>query len=293
MVHSHHHSHNHAHAAGGLKSLGSIYYVAIALNLAFVAIEASMGFIYDSLGLLSDAGHKLIDVFSLIIALLAFKLSGSRSSRRYTYGLRKTSILISMLNAVILLVAVTVIVVESVEKFSNPTFVNGAAISWTAGIGILVSGASAILLMRHQKNDINTRGAFLHMATDALVSVGVVLSGVIISLTGWSAIDPLISLVVAAVILFNTGKLFLESFRMIIDAVPDGVDYRAVEDAISGHKGVKAVSELHIWSVSVTQRALTAHVELTGEVAQNELVADLHRILADMGMDIVTIECKQ
>lgn len=286
------HEHHHHHGGGQLKSLNATYYIAIALNLGFVVVEALMGIFYNSLGLLSDAGHKLIDVFSLLIALVAFKLTASRPRDRFTYGFRKTSVLISLVNAVILLVAVCVIVWESIEKFGDPSEVNGAAISWTAGIGIVVSGISALLLMHHQKRDINTRGAFLHMATDALVSVGVVASGLVISATGWDALDPVVSLVIAAIILFNTCKLLWEGFRMSIDAVPDSVDCGAVKKLVSEYRGVASMEELHIWPVSITETALTVHLGLTGDVPQQEVVEGLHRELKAMGIDIVTIECR-
>lgn len=282
--------HSHSHHIQSVESLNAVYFIAIALNFGFVIAEAAVGLCYNSIGLLSDAGHKLIDVFSLLIALLAFRLAGSRPSERYTYGLRKTSVLISMFNALILLIAVGVIVYESIEKISEPAEVNGAAVSWTAGLGIVISAVSALLLMHHQRRDINTRGAFLHMATDALISVGVVVSGVVISLTGWNVIDPLISLAVAALILYNTVKLLAASCRMCIDAVPDGIDYRTVERAIRETPGVAGVSELHIWAVSVTQTALTAHLRLDGTLSPDEVCASVRKSLAGYGMSPVTLE---
>ena len=169
---------------------------------------------------MSDAGHNLGDVFSLLLALIAFKLSATKPNERFTYGYRKGSVLISLLNAIILLVAVGAILLESIHKFANPAPVDGSAIAWTAAAGIVVNGFTAYLLMRHQKNDINTRGAFLHMAADTLVSVGVVISGIVISLTGWTVIDPIVSIIIAVVILVSTWQLLSESVRMSIDAVP-------------------------------------------------------------------------
>ena len=291
MEHLHHsHTHQHGHA-DRLTSLNYTYYVAIGLNLAFVIAEAVIGLSYNSLGLLSDAGHKLLDVLSLAIALLAFKLARSRATRRFTFGLRKTSVLISLFNAMVLTVAVCVIIAESIEKLGNPVEVSGAAISWTAGAGIIVSGLSALLLMRHQKGDINTRGAFLHMATDALVSFGVVVSGIVISLSGWNFIDPVISLAVAAVILVNTLRLLVESFRMSVDAVPAGIDYDQVRGLLTSAPGVLEVEELHIWPVSVFDTALTAHVRLAAGVSGAAVLPELHRRLETAGIGTATIEC--
>ena len=192
------------------KRLDRAYLVSIALNAGFVILEVVVALIFRSLGLLSDAGHKLIDVFALVIALVGFRLARRQDGRDYG----RISAGIALVNALILLVAVVIIICESIGKFSSPEPVNGAAISWTAGVGILVSGLSAWLLMRHRE-DINTRAAFLHMATDSLLSLGVVISGIVISLTGLHIIDPIVSLVIAAVILFNTVRLLRDALRTL------------------------------------------------------------------------------
>ena len=194
------------------KKLDRAYLVSIALNTGFVILEVAVALIFQSLGLLSDAGHKLIDVFALVIALVGFRLARRQDGRDYG----RISAGIALVNALILLVAVVVIICESIGKFSSPEPVNGAAISWTAGVGILVSGLSAWLLMRHRE-DINTRAAFLHMATDSLLSLGVVISGIVISLTGLHVIDPVVSLVIAAVILFNTVRLLRDALRTLLN----------------------------------------------------------------------------
>ena len=292
VVNMEHLHHRHGQARR-LTSLNYTYYIAIGLNLAFVILEAVIGLSYNSLGLLSDAGHKLLDVFSLLIALVAFKLTASRATKRYTYGFRKTSVLISLFNSLVLMAAVCVIIAESIEKLGNPGEVSGAAISWTAGAGILVSGVSALLLMRHQKGDINTRGAFLHMATDALVSFGVVVSGIIISVSGWNFIDPVISMAVAAVILVNTLRLLVESFRMSVDAVPAGIDYDNVCGLLASAPGVLEVEELHIWPVSIFDTALTAHVRLAAGVTGAAVLPELHRRLEEAGIGTATIECNE
>ena len=280
--------HSHAHHIHAVESLNVVYYIAIALNFGFVIVEALAGVYSNSTGLLSDAGHKMIDVFSLLIALLAFRLAASKPSSRYTYGYRKASVLISLFNALLLVCAVCVIVFESVSKLMEPAPVNGAAVSWTAAAGILVSGISALLMMRFQKKDINTRGAFLHMATDSLLSLGVVISGIVISLSGLYVIDPIVSLVIAAVILYNSVRLLEESVRMIIDGVPRGVDYDAVKSLVAGCVGVKAVEELHVWAVSINQTALTARVAVDGDAGA--VRRTLHEELEKLGFSPVTIE---
>lgn len=280
--------HSHAHHIHAVESLNVVYYIAIALNFGFVIVEALAGVYSNSTGLLSDAGHKMIDVFSLLIALLAFRLAASKPSSRYTYGYRKASVLISLFNALLLVCAVCVIVFESVTKLMEPAPVNGAAVSWTAAAGILVSGISALLMMRFQKKDINTRGAFLHMATDSLLSLGVVISGIVISLSGLYVIDPIVSLVIAAVILYNSVRLLGESVRMIIDGVPRGVDYDAVKSLVAGCGGVKAVEELHVWAVSINQTALTARVAVDRDAGA--VRRTLHEELEKRGFSPVTIE---
>ena len=283
MEHHHHHEHR-------ITSLNGIYIIAIVLNLSYVIIEAGIGFWSNSLGLLSDAGHNLSDVFSLLLAMIAFKLSSTRSTRRFTYGYRKSSVLISLLNAIILLIAIGAIIIESIHKFRYPAEVNGSAISWTAGIGILVNGFTAWLLMRQQKHDINTRGAFLHMAADTLVSAGVVVSGIVISLTGFSIIDPVVSLIIAAIILVSTWKLLAESLRMSIDAVPEQIDIDAVQKMMSSVPGVTDVHHLHIWPISTTEIALTAHVVIDDLQKMEEVKSAAKHRLHDAGISHSTLE---
>ena len=280
-----HHHHEHR-----ITSLNGIYITAIVLNLSYVIIEAGIGFWSNSLGLLSDAGHNLSDVFSLLLAMIAFKLSSTRSTRRFTYGYRKSSVLISLLNAIILLIAIGAIIIESIHKFRYPAEVNGSAISWTAGIGILVNGFTAWLLMRQQKHDINTRGAFLHMAADTLVSAGVVVSGIVISLTGFSIIDPVVSLIIAAIILVSTWKLLAESLRMSIDAVPEQIDIDAVQKMMSSVPGVTDVHHLHIWPISTTEIALTAHVVIDDLQKMEEVKSAAKHRLHDAGISHSTLE---
>ena len=290
MEHTHEHHHHHHAEAADIASQRGIYWVSIALNLAFVGVEAGVGLWKGSLGLLSDAGHNLSDVFSLVLALVAFRLASTHGNKHFTYGYRKGSILISLLNAVILLVAVGAIVLESIHKLRQPVAVDGGAIAWTAGVGIVVNGLTTFLLMRYRKSDINSRGAFLHMAADTLVSVGVVVSGIVISLTGWSVIDPIIGLVIAGIILVGTWDLLSESLRMSLDAVPEGIDPDDVLKKMEDTPGVSSVHHIHIWPISTTEIALTAHLVLEQDARSEDVVRTVKQTLREAGIRHATLE---
>ena len=282
--------HHHHHHSAPAQSLSGIFILSIILNGLFVLIEAGIGFWQDSLSLLSDAGHNLSDVFSLILVLVAFRLAKVKSNEHYTYGYRKSTVLISLLNAVILLVAVGAIVIESIHKFSEPTDVNGIAVSWTAGIGIIINGATALLLMRGQKNDLNVRGAFLHMAADTLVSVGVVISGIVIAYSGWTIIDPIVSLIIAGVILISTWELLSDSLRLAVDGIPDGVDLQEIEQILTEETHVKDVHHIHVWAISTTETALTAHVVIDDLSCWPEVSERLKHELEEHGIVHATLE---
>lgn len=256
-------SHTHSHfrpGEGAPLSVGRAFTIGILLNLAFVAVETAAGLWSGSMGLLSDAGHNLSDVAGLAIALGAYRLGKVSPSHRYTYGLRKSSVVASLLNAVILLVAVGAIVVESLRKLADPQPVGGAVIVWVAGAGVAVNLATALLFLRGRKDDLNVKGAFLHMAADALVSVGVMVSGAVVLWTGWYPVDAIVGLAVAAVILVSTWGLLRASVRLTLDGVPVGIDYGRVVEAIRSTEGVADVHHLHLWAISTTENALTAHL---------------------------------
>ena len=256
-------------------------------------IEAGVGLWGNSLGLLSDAGHNLSDVFSLLLAMVALRLAATRSTKTMTYGYRKGSVLISLLNAIILLVAVGAILAESIHKFREPVDVNGGAVAWTAGAGILVNGLTAFLLMKHRKNDLNAKGAFLHMAADTLVSVGVLVSGIVISFTGWNFIDPIIGIVVAIIILAGTWELLSESLRLSIDAVPESIDSDVVLEHMREVPGVEDIHHVHIWPISTTETALTAHAVIASGTEPEEAVASLKQELKEHGITHATIETER
>ena len=294
MAHEDHHHHHHHHAsAADVATLKNVYIISVILNLTFVLIEAGVGLWGNSLGLLSDAGHNLSDVFSIVLALVALRLASTKSTKTLTYGYRKGSVLISLLNAIILLVAVGAILVESIHKFREPAVVNGGAVAWTAGAGILVNGLTAFLLMKHRKSDLNARGAFLHMAADTLVSVGVLISGVVISLTGWNFIDPVIGIVVAMVILAGTWDLLSESLRLSIDAVPEGIDPEEISAHVKEVPGVLDLHHLHIWPISTTETALTAHAVVAEGAVPEEVVAAIKEELREHGISHATIETER
>lgn len=283
------HSHQHSHAINA-ESLNKAFIIGIVLNLAFVVIEFAAGFWFDSLALLSDAGHNLSDVVSLVLALLAFRLAKVKANERYTYGYKKSTILVSLLNAVILLVAVGAIVIESIHKLSNPAVVPGGAIAWVAGVGVLINAFTAFLFMKDKEKDLNVKGAYLHMAADALVSVGVLVAGIVISRTGWYIIDPIIGLIVAVVILISTWNLLHDSLRLTLDGVPTSIDSQKVVKAIRALPGVDDVHHIHIWAISTTENALTAHIFLKQPEGMQEVKHLIRHRLEDFGIGHATLE---
>ena len=283
------HSHQHSHAINA-ESLNKAFIIGIVLNLAFVVIEFAAGFWFDSLALLSDAGHNLSDVVSLVLALLAFRLAKVKANERYTYGYKKSTILVSLLNAVILLVAVGAIVIESIHKLSNPAVVPGGAIAWVAGLGVLINAFTAFLFMKDKEKDLNVKGAYLHMAADALVSVGVLVAGIVISRTGWYIIDPIIGLIVAVVILISTWNLLHDSLRLTLDGVPTSIDSQKVVKAIRALPGVDDVHHIHIWAISTTENALTAHIVLKQPEGMQEVKHLIRHRLEDFGIGHATLE---
>lgn len=289
MANHHEYTHHHEHHLVP-ASLNKIFIFCIALNLLFVVIEAGVGFIYNSLGLLSDAGHNLSDVFSLLLALVAFRMAKLHATHHFTYGYKKATILISLVNAVILLVAVGAILIESIYKLKHPVPVSGQAISWTAGIGILINGLTTWLLMRDRKKDLNVQGAFLHMMMDTLVSVGVVISGILISYTGWNWIDSIISLLIAAVILFSTFGLLKESLFLSIDAVPSSVHLENIQQEIEALPQVKSWHHLHIWGISTTENAATVHIVLNNIAEMESVKPRIKQIFLSAGISHSTIE---
>ncbi len=286
-----HHHHHHNHAAGiPTQEVGKVLLWGIALNFGYVVFEAVAGFREGSLGLLSDAGHNLSDVLSLALSWAAIRLALIPANKRFTYGYKKAGILIALVNAMLLLVAVGGIVAEAGRSLGHPAEVNGATVSFVAGIGIIVNALTAILLMRHSRGDVNVKGAFLHMAADALVSVGVVASGLIIHFTGLGWIDPAVSLVIAAVILVSTFGLMRDSLRLAMDAVPESVDRDAVAAILSSDGNVAGWHHLHIWALGTSENALTVHLELRDMTKMEQTKETLRKALKEAGITHPTFE---
>jgi len=291
-MHSHHshagHSHHgHGHPTGH----GRAFLIGVVLNLAFVFIEATYGFLADSMALLSDAGHNLSDVLGLAIAGGAALLAKRGTSQRFTYGLRSSTILAALFNALLLLVAVGGIVWESIDRLINPAPVAAITVMAVAGIGILVNGVTAWMFMRGSKDDINIRGAFLHMAADAAVSLGVVIAGAVILWTGATWIDPVISLFIAGVIVWTTWDLLRQSLTLSLQGVPDSIAVREVRSALEGIPGVARVHHLHVWAVSTTDIALTVHLVMPTGHPGNDFLAEVQQTLKSrFGIGHATIQ---
>ncbi len=277
--HHHDHAHGHSHAPAGF---GRAFAVGIALNLAFVIVETVYGVIAGSMALVADAGHNLSDVLGLVIAWIASILAARPPSARFTYGLKSSSILAALGNAAFLLMALGAILVETIRRLIDPQPVAGGPVMIVAAIGIVVNTVTALMFMRGRKHDINIRGAYLHMAADAGVSAGVVVAGLLITLTGAQWIDPVTSLAIVGIIAVGTWALLKDALRMSMHAVPPGVDERKVRTFITGLSGVEAVHDLHIWPISTTETALTAHLVMPGG---NPGDGFLHRLAHELDHD--------
>ncbi|GLR47638.1 cation diffusion facilitator family transporter [Sphingomonas astaxanthinifaciens] len=269
---SDHSDHGHSHAPA---DFGRAFAIGIALNVTFVAIEAGYGVITGSLALLADAGHNLSDVLGLLVAWAATALSRRPPTARFTYGLKGSSILAALANAVLLLVAIGAIIYEAIGRFSNPQPVGGVGIMVVAAIGIVINAATAWLFASGRKGDLNIRGAYLHMAADAAVSAAVVVAGALIWWTGREWIDPLVSIMIAFVVLWSTWALLRDSVVMSLSAVPSSVELVEVESSLARRDGVTGVHDLHVWSLGTTSLALTAHLVMPGGHPGDEFLTDL------------------
>jgi cobalt-zinc-cadmium efflux system protein len=277
--HSHAHGHGHHHHHGDPATHGRAFAIAIILNTLFVGIEFVYGFIANSTALMADAGHNLSDVLGLMLAWGAAILAKRQPQGRYTYGLRSSSMLAALFNSMLLMAACGAIAWEAVQQLLNPSPVAGITVSVVAGVGILVNGFSALLFMRGSQDDINIRGAYLHMAADAAISLGVLVAGLLVRYTGWSWLDPLVSIAIVGFIVYSTWSLLGQSLRMMLAAVPDNVDRGEIEQFLRGRAGVTDVHDLHIWAMSTTETALTAHLVIPagypGDPAIDRIAAQL------------------
>ena len=259
--HNHAHGHAHGHVHGpAARDFSRAFAIAIALNIGFVVVETAYGFLANSLALLADAGHNLSDVLGLLLAWGAAALVKRRPTARHTYGLKRSSILASLANAILLLVAVGMIVWEAVHRLGQPQPVAETTVLWVAAVGIVINTVTALMFVRGGKSDINIRGAFLHMAADAAVSLGVVIAALAVMATGWLWLDPAVSIAIAIVITLGTWSLLRSSLNLALDAVPETIDRPAIEVYLAALPGVTEVHDLHIWAMSTTEVALTAHL---------------------------------
>jgi cobalt-zinc-cadmium efflux system protein len=290
-AHSHAHRHAHDHEQG---THDAAFAAGIGLNLAFVAVEAFYGWKVDSLALLADAGHNLSDVFGLVLAWGGALAGRLRPDARHTYGWKRASILAAFVNALLLLVAMGSLAWEALHRLQSPQPIQGLTIMAVAAVGIVVNGATALLFMRGRESDLNIRGAFLHMAADALVSAGVVAAGGLTLWFGWSWLDPVASLVIAGVIVAGTWRLFRQSLHLLFDGVPDSVDLVAVQAMLEALPGVARVHDLHVWAMGTREIALTAHLVMPGGGAGDALLRDITERLHDrFGIEHVTLQVVQ
>ncbi|QIZ10566.1 cation transporter [Priestia megaterium] len=301
MGHNHSHGHNHGHSHGHGHShshapanYGFAFGFGIILNTIFIIVEIIYGILGDSLALLADAGHNISDVLGLIIAWIAVWLGKKAPTKNRTYGYKRSSILAALFNAVFLLVAIGAIAWEAIQRFSSPEPVAGKTVIIVAIIGIVINTLTALLFMSGRKNDLNIRGAFMHMAADALVSLGVVIAGFIILWSGWQWLDPLVSLFISIVILFGTWGLLKESINLSLDAVPEGIDINKIKDYLSGLPTILEIHDLHVWGMSTTEAALTVHI-IRVEIDDNdELLQKLTKELHDQfGIEHATIQIEK
>jgi cobalt-zinc-cadmium efflux system protein len=284
---AHHHDH-------GPQTYNTAFAVGVALNAGFVALEVGFGLAAHSIALIADAGHNLSDVLGLVLAWGAGMLAQRRPSKRRIYGLRRTSIFAALINAIVLLMVTGGVAWEAIRRLGDPGSVSGKTVMAVAAAGVAVNGATAWLFFSGRQGDLNIRGAFLHMAADAGLALGVVLAGAVILATGWRWLDPAASLVISGVILLGTWGLLRDSVNLALDAVPDGVDEHAVEAYLAGLPAVTEVHDLHVWGMSTTENALTAHLVIPDGSGGDALLAKACRELHDrFGIEHATIQLER
>src|SRR5215471_11407114 len=284
-------NHDHGH---GPANYDKAFAVGIALNVSYVVVEAVFGVLTGSLALIADAGHNFTDVLSLLLAWGATRLSRMQPTKRYTYGLRSSSILASLVNAIILLIAIGAIAWEAIRRFNQPQEIPGGTVMIVAAFGVVINAATALLFVKGRKSDLNIKGAFLHMAADAGVSLGVVVAGFAIFRTGLYWIDPATSLVIVAIIAVGTWGLLRDSARLALQAVPPGIDANEVMAYLAGLPRVVGVHDLHIWPMSTTETALTAHLEMPNANAGDKFLHDVCQHLHDeFKIEHCTIQIEQ
>lgn len=274
-------------------NLNRAFVLGILINAAYVLLELSAGIYYHSLSLISDAGHNLSDVAALALALLAFRLSRAKANSKFTYGYRKSTILVSLINSVVLFIAIGGIIWESINRLQHPVEISGRSISIVAGIGIVINAVSAMLFFREKEKDLNVKGAYLHLMADAAVSSGVVISGILISLFHFYWLDMAMSILIVAVIFYSTWQIFRDSLFLSLDGVPRGIHLDVVIAEIMKVPGVTDVHHLHVWAMSTSQNAMTAHIvvdQCTGLEEVNRIKQNIKRSLEAIHIHHSTLE---
>ena len=271
-------NHDHSHKT---DNYNHSFAIGIILNIIFVIIEGGYGILADSLALIADAGHNLSDVASLLLAWGASLLAKRAATQKRTYGYRKVTVLASLISAILLLVVLGGITWEAIGRFINPKPVESITVITVAGIGVVINTITALLFVKGQKHDLNIRGAFLHMAADAGVSLAVVIAGILISIGGWLWIDPVVSIIIIAVIFISTWGLLRDSINYIIDAVPRGIDFDGIKGYLMSFERVIRIHDLHIWPLSTTEVALTVHIVVNDDCLDNDFMLRIQRHLHD------------
>jgi cobalt-zinc-cadmium efflux system protein len=290
----HHHDHNHAHMH--TSGINAAFIIGIILNFIFVIVEIVAGFSIHSLSLISEAGHNLADVGALALSLLAFRMMKVKSTDQYTYGYRKTSILVALFNAVVLILSIGAIVYEAAHRFFNPEPLPGKTIAFIAAIGIVINGTSALFFKREKNQDLNIKGAYLHLLSDALLSLGLVLGGIVIYFTNWYWLDSVLSIVIACIILFNTWSLFKDSLRLSLDGVPADIHLDDIKSIAAKIPGIKDIHHVHVWALSTTENALTAHIKLDQSITsknEQKIKHELKHALEHQNIRHVTLETER
>ncbi len=262
------HEHNHAPT-----NFGRAFAIGVILNLAFVILEVIYGRAANSLALVADAGHNLSDVLGLALAWGAMILARRSPTSERTYGFRRSSILAALVNAAVLLISVGAIAWEAIIRLKNPNSVEETTVIWVAAVGILINGGTALLFMSGRKGDLNIRGAFVHLASDAVITLGVVVTGAAMLYTGWMWLDPVVSLIISALITYGTWGLLRDSVNLALDAVPEGIDMKGIKEYLASLPTCMDVHDLHVWGMSTTETALTAHVVMNKKVCDDALLA--------------------
>lgn len=301
MGHQHNHNHSHGHAHHHHhhvvpSNINTAFIIGLVLNLAFVIVQVVIGLWVHSLSLLSDAGHNLADVGTLALSLLAFKLVKVKANKQYTYGYKKTSVLVALFNAVLLLLSIGAIAYEAAHRLLNPEPLPGLTIALVAGIGVIINAASALLFFKDKDSDLNIKSAYLHLLSDALVSLGIVVGGIIIYYTQWYWVDSILSIVIGIIILISTWHLLRDSLRLSLDGVPVDISVDDVRETAMKVHGVKGLHHIHIWAISTTENALTAHLVLASNTTNDEehrIKHNLRHALAHKNIQHITLETER